>query len=356
MPFCNNCGNEMEAVARFCVRCGAGVSSVVVAPPPAAAGPATTPHRFTFHGSGGDLLVIYIKTILLSIVTFGIYSFWGRARIRAFFAENTRFDNVAFAYHGTGLELLIGFGKALGVIVLLAVQFGVFVLAAGETVGSILGGIVFAVGMLCLVPLALVGAWRYRLSRTSLRGIRFSFRGNLIDFCKVYFPGLLLTIVTFSIYAPFFWNNIRRYYANHAYYGNARFAYTGEGRDLLVPWILGLVLTPFTLGLSMLWFQLQRFNYQWSRTSFQNARFAAGISFGDFFTLHVVNFLMAVFTLGIATPWVMIRTVRFAFERVSLNGPLNLQSIAQEFIDSGATGEGLDTLLEDGATDLGFGL
>ncbi|MBL8178667.1 MAG: DUF898 domain-containing protein [Bryobacterales bacterium] len=340
-------------MSRFCVRCGAGVPAAVVAPLPAQA---VVPHRFTFHGSGGELLLLYVKTFLLSMITLGIYSFWGRTRIRQFFAENTRFDNVAFAYHGTGLELLIGFGKALGVILLLGVQFGVFQLAAGETLGSILGGIVFVAGMLSLVPLAMVGAWRYRLSRTSLRGIRFSFRGNLIDFCKVYFPGLLLTAITFSIYAPFFWNNVRRYYARNAYYGNARFAYEGEGRDLLAPWLIGLLLTPFTLGASMLWFQLQRFNYQWNRTQFQNARFASAVSFGDYFLLHLTNFLLAVFTLGIAMPWVMIRTVRFAFDRVSLNGSLNLQAIAQEFIDSGAAGEGMDTLLQDGATDLGFGM
>ncbi len=353
MPFCNNCGNEIEAVARFCVRCGAGIAQAVVVPPPA---PKATPHRLTFHGAGGELLLLYIKTILLSIVTLGIYSFWGRTRIRSFFAENTRFDNVAFAYHGTGLELLTGFAKAIGLVLLLGVQMGVCILAAGETAGAIIGGIIFAAGILILAPLAMIGAWRYRLSRTSLRGIRFSFRGNLIDFSKIYFPGLLLTIVTFSLYAPYFWNNIRRYYANNAYYGNARFAYNGEGRDLFVPWILSLILTPFTLGISMLWFQLQRFNYQWSRTQFQSARFASAIAFGDFFLLHLTNLLLTIFTLGIATPWVMIRTVRFAFDRVTLNGELSLQSIAQEFIDSGATGEGIESLLEDGATDLGFGM
>lgn len=353
MPFCNNCGNQMPDLARFCVRCGAGVSSAVIPPPRE---PNAPTHHLTFHGAGGELLLIYIKTILLSIVTLGIYSFWGRTRIRAFFAEHTRFDNVAFAYHGTGLELLIGFGKAIGVLVLLGAQFGVFILAAGQTLGAILGGMVAAIGMLALVPAAMVGAWRYRLSRTSLRGIRFSFRGNFIDFCKVYFPGLLLTIITFSIYAPFFWNNIRRYYTNNAYYGNARFAYNGEGRDLFVPWILGLFLTPFTLGISMLWFQLQRFNYQCSRTRFQNAALVPAIPFGDYFLLHLTNFLLAVFTLGIATPWVMIRTVRFVFERLTLRGDLNLQAIAQEFVDSGATGEGLESLLDNGATDLGFGV
>lgn len=354
MPFCNNCGNEMESAARFCVRCGAGVT--------APAGPAApafentgTPHRLTFHGSGSELLLLYVKVVLLSIVTLGIYSFWGRTRIRAYFAANTRFDNVAFAYHGTGMELLTGFAKALGVFVLLGLQMLVFVTALGDKAGAILGGIVFYIGFLCLVPVAMVGAWRYRFSRTSLRGIRFSFRGNVIGFAKIYFPGLLLTIITLSIYGPFFWNNIRRYYTENTWYGNVRFAYKGDGRDLLAPWILGIVLAPFTLGISLLWFQLQRFNYQWSRTSFQNARFTSGITFGEFFLLNLTNLLLAVFTLGIAVPWVMIRTLRFTFERMALRGELSLQNIAQEFIDSGAAGEGIDTLLDDGATDVGFG-
>ena len=42
---------------------------------------------------------------------------------------------------------------------------------------------------LLLMPVAMVGARRYRLSRTSWRGIRFSFRGRLRDFVQLFVVG-----------------------------------------------------------------------------------------------------------------------------------------------------------------------
>ena len=51
---------------------------------------------------------------------------------------------------------------------------------------------------LILVPLALVGARRYRLSRMSWRGIRFSFRGPASDFVKLFVLGTFLTSLTFG--------------------------------------------------------------------------------------------------------------------------------------------------------------
>jgi uncharacterized membrane protein YjgN (DUF898 family) len=362
MAFCNNCGTEINSAARFCTRCGASIAPAVLGGPVDGAPqvpvlPSNAPvHRFTFHGSGGELFLLYLKVILLSIVTLGIYSFWGRTQLRQFFAENSRFDNVAFAYNGTGFELFTGWLKALGVVAVLFCQVFLFMLLLGEKLGLVVGGIVFYVVMFCFIPLAMVGAWRYRTSRTSLRGIRFSFRGDFVSFLKIYVPGALLTLITFGIYTPIFLNNIRRFYCRNAHYGNAPFHYDGEGRDLLVPWIICLVATPFTLGVSMVYFNVLRFNYQWNHTSFQGARFVANVQFVDYLVLVVTNALLAFATLGIATPWVILRVLRFQLERVTLQGDVHMERIMQEFIDASPVGEGITTFLDTGATDIGLGV
>ncbi len=69
--------------------------------------------RLTFHGSGGTLFGIYVVNILLTIVTFGFYRFWGKVKIRRFMLSQTGFEGDRFAYHGTGKELLHGFAKAV---------------------------------------------------------------------------------------------------------------------------------------------------------------------------------------------------------------------------------------------------
>jgi len=355
MAFCNNCGTSIDDAARFCVKCGAAIAPAVLPASPASplSGPA---HRLTFHGTGGELFLLYLKLILLSFVTLGIYSFWGRTQLRQYFAENSRFDNISFAYSGTGTELLIGWLKALGVFLVLVAQLFLFTVLLGEKLGLITGIIVFYAAMFCLVPVAMIGSWRYRMSRTSLRGIRFSFRGDLMSFLKVYVPGLLLTIITIGIYAPIFLNNIRRFYCNNAFFGNARFDYDGEGRDLLGLWVICLLLTPFTLGLSMIYFNISRFNYQWNHTGFQGARFVAKANVVEYVFLIVTNAILSLITLGLATPWLMLRVLRFQFENVSLQGEVHMERIQQEFINSSAVGEGVATFLDTSATDIGLGV
>src|SRR5262245_15490675 len=68
-------------------------------PPPTAARPPAGPqapggseHRFTFHGDGGNLFGIYVVIFFLTLVTFGLYSFWGRTRIRRYLFGQTEVD------------------------------------------------------------------------------------------------------------------------------------------------------------------------------------------------------------------------------------------------------------------------
>src|SRR5690349_12224081 len=79
----------------------------------------------TFHGQGSDLFEIHLFNILLNIVTLGIYSFWGKTRLRSYVISQTSFGEDRFAYHGTGKELFIGFLKGIALFVAL---FALFIL------------------------------------------------------------------------------------------------------------------------------------------------------------------------------------------------------------------------------------
>jgi uncharacterized membrane protein YjgN (DUF898 family) len=72
--------------------------------------------RFSFHGSGGSLFGIQIVNLFLTLVTLGIYSFWGRVKVRKYMMSQSDFEDDRFAYHGTGKESLLGWLKAIVII------------------------------------------------------------------------------------------------------------------------------------------------------------------------------------------------------------------------------------------------
>src|SRR6185295_18297795 len=73
--------------------------------PPAALG------RLSFHGTGGTLFGIHVVNVLFTVLTLGVYYFWGKTRIRRYLFGASAFEEDRFAYHGTAQELLLGFAK-----------------------------------------------------------------------------------------------------------------------------------------------------------------------------------------------------------------------------------------------------
>jgi uncharacterized membrane protein YjgN (DUF898 family) len=328
-------------------------------PPPWPAGPspeariASPPRRPSFHGSGGSLLGIHVVNVLLTLVTLGVYYCWAKTRIRRYLYSESGFEGDRFAYHGNGKELLLGFLRAfvvffLPVIVVLFVldQFDVDVSVrnAAASLGSIL--------YFMFTPVATVGSRRYRLTRTSWRGIRFSFRGRAKDFIWIFVKGYFLTALTFGLYHPFFLTERQEFLVSHSYFGNERFDFDGSGWDLFRGFVLSILLTLPTLGICWIWYLARKRRFFWDHTGFGQARFRSTVSGGALLGLYLVNALLLVCTLGIAWPWVRVRNIRFAYRYLELEGPLDLERIQQEAQLASATGEGLAGFLDTGF-DLG---
>jgi uncharacterized membrane protein YjgN (DUF898 family) len=329
-----------------------------VSPPPTpwtpSAPPAAEPaRRPSFRGSGGTLLGIHVVNVLLVLVTLGVYYFWAKTRVRRYIFSETEMAGDRFSYHGTGRELLLGFLRAflvflLPLIVLSIIQKPLDVNANVKQAAGFLGSILFFV----FIPVALVGARRYRLSRASWRGIRFSFRGKAWRFILLFLKGSFLTGLTFGLYYPFFVTERQAFMISHSYFGNERFAFNGRGRDLFPNYLLAWLLTFPTLGLCWIWFFARKRRFFWNHTSFGGARFRSTVSGGGLLGLYLVSGLLLIVTLGMAWPWVRVRNIRFAFRYLSLEGPLDLERIQQEAQTASATGEGLAGFLDTGF-DLG---
>jgi len=320
-------------------------------PPPPFAGGET--HRFVFHGRGGSLFGIHIVNVLLTIVTLGVYFFWGRVRVRQYVWGQSEIVGDRFAYHGTGRELFLGFVKAV-LIFALPLYFLYLVRTltpwvALKVIAAVLSYIIATV----FLPLAIVGARRYRLSRTSWRGIRFSFRGTAWEFLKFFIVNSLLLSLTLGLWYPMFDVGRHAFLTRHSWFGNRKFEFDGTRTGLFGRFVLTLVLTPFTLGLCWFWYLARKRRYFWDHTTFGAARFHNTTRGGPLLWLMLGNLIVLIVTLGLGWPWAQVRSARFLARNLSLVGALDLDSIQQDARAASTTGEGLAGLLDVGTFDLG---
>ena len=317
--------------------------------------PSASPLRLFLHGTGGALFSIFIINLFLTLITLGIYSFWGRVKIRKYLWSQTEFAGDRFAYHGNGKELLNGSVKA-GIIIGVPLMFLGVVrdLLDVDISVQVIAGLLSYLVILGAVPFAMVGARRYRLSRTSWRGIRFSFRGSAKQLLQIFILGSLLSMLTLSLYYPVFLAKRSAFMVRHTYFGDRKFEFDGSAGELFWPFVAALLLTIPTLGLNWFWFQARKRCYVWNHTSLGLARFHCTIKGAHLLVLHLVNFVLLIVTLGLAWSWVKSRNFKFAYANLALEGDLDLDAIQQEALSAPVTGEGIASFFDlDAGFDIG---
>jgi uncharacterized membrane protein YjgN (DUF898 family) len=312
----------------------------------------TDTHKINFHGDGAKLFRIYILNFLLTVLTLGLYYPWAKAALLQYLYQETEFKDSRFAFHGTGREMFIGFVKALGILFVIYCLLAAAALS-GNTAVLIAGFLVFYILLFLLIPIAIHGSLRYRMSRSSWRGIHFGYRGDRNELIRLFFIGSLLTVCTFGIY--FFWLIIkmRKYIFQHLRFGDLRFSYEAEGSKYLVLHLKGYFLTVITLGIYVFWYARDLFNYYIDNIRlYQDHRvvkFRSTATAGACFTLIIVNFLIIILTLGLGTPWAIVRSFEFITGNVIIEGPLDADAIRQtEGNYTDATGEDLADIIDIG--------
>lgn len=289
--------------------------------------------RLSFTGKGGDLFVVLIVNALLTMLTLGIYYPWAKARRLQYFYEHMELDGHPFHFHGTGREMFIGFIKAVGLLVL--IYGGAFALFFSmEPLLMALGYLLLFGAILALTPLILHGTYRYRMSRSSWRGIHFGYRGDLKELYRICIRDGLLTLITFGIYGAWLQMNLRNYVLSHVRFGSTRMEYKGDGLDFFLLNLKGYFLTLFTLGIYSFWWQRDLFNYYvnnltWHFNEGRRIQFNSRATGGGFFVLMLGNVLLVVFTLGIGLAWAEVRTMRYIMQQIELVGDADLNAVVQ---------------------------
>ena len=295
-------------------------------------------YRMGFQGNGRALFGITLTNLIKTIFTLGIYRFWAKTRIRQYIFGETLFAGDRFSYHGTAKELLRG-AVRFGLFFIFFVVLSVYTFLEYGPLASELVGNIFTIIFMIVLPFLMVGAWRYRLSRTAWRGIRFSFRGQGREALTVYFKGYLLVLLTLGLYWPYFKMEIEKLWRQNSWFGDIQMRFSGKGKDFLKKFIVALFLTPITLGFYFFWFRADLSRYIWSHTHIGGGTFHFPIKGRDYFNLKVSNFFLIILTLGLATSWVVVRNRKFIADHLTFSGNIELNQVVQEMQDSGAFGE-----------------
>lgn len=370
------------------------VSSSFVYPAAPAAAPII--HEVAYVGPTRMLGAIFIRNLLLTLTTLGVYQFWAKTRLRRFVWDATTVDGEPFEYTGTGKELFIGFLKAMAILfpLLGGVRLAQFLLGEDqEDIESAIQLVQTAV-LVVLIYAGSYAARRYRMSRTAWRGIRFQQAGSAWRFTGHAALGLLLIAVTFGFYFPYFQTRLLRYETRHLRFGSVPFEFSGKGGELFgrfaVCWLLGILLfvvilvalvlaamaafgpgffvppaeqteemsrrflyigiaglvgAYLAMGIAFLavgpWYQSKFLRFRAAHTSCGGLRFAMPTATtGRLLRLHAGNWLMTILSLGFLAPFAMHRTTRFWCRHLQISGDLDLAQVAQAERRPG-TGEGL---------------
>jgi uncharacterized membrane protein YjgN (DUF898 family) len=306
-----------------------------------------TNYQLEFNGKGSEFFSVIIVNWLLTILTLGFYYPWAKARKLQFLYGETSLNGDSFSFHGTGKEMFKGFIKALLLIGILYGLFFLFIYLKSPLIGL---GILY-LGILALLPFAIHGSYRYRMSRTSWRGIRFGYRGDRKEFSMNFFKWLLYTICTFGIYSSWMSINMRNYILGNIRFGDVEFNSDGDGGDYFMLNLKGYFLSIFTLGIYLFWWQKDLFEYYINNLSMskddKEIALNSTVTGGGFFKLAIVNILIIIGTFGIGYAWVVTRTMKYIFENIEMEGNIDLNLLSQtEDNYKDATGEDIGDFLD----------
>jgi uncharacterized membrane protein YjgN (DUF898 family) len=171
----------------------------------------TTP--IIFQGKASEYFGVWIVNLLLSLVTFGIYSAWAKVRRKKYFYNNTLIENVAFDYHANPVAILKG----------RIIAFILFALYAyGKSSSPILAAIVVIIFFLAL-PWLVVRGSIFNARNTSHRGLRFDFVGTVKQAARVYMKLPILSAITLGVMAPYAAHERKQFLMNNHRFGLSQF-------------------------------------------------------------------------------------------------------------------------------------
>lgn len=367
--------------------------------------PAGAPEQsFVYDGRLGGLYAIFIKNLLLTIVTFGIYRFWGKTRMRRYVWSHVGFQGERFEYTGTGGELFKGFLVVLGFLVIVGVIQTLLQLWFGpESAVAAIAQLLFILSVVYLAFVAQYTAQRYRLTRTLWRGIRGGMTGSGWAYGFTALGFNLLSGITGWLAQPWASFRLLERRLNNSYFGDAKAQVSLRASEVFGRYLAGyafmilagilvfglgaavlaaagafevfrvlieasaastepdptsidtgaiVILVVTIYALTLIWAVFGgtiAFAWYWSgvareiaeRLAVSELRFRSLVTPGNLISLYLGNMLILMFTVGLGLPIAIHRSLTFATTRYRVLGELDASRLTQTTLARPRTGEGL---------------
>ncbi len=157
--------------------------------------------------------------------------------------------------------------------------------------------------------------------------VRFKFTGAGGALFVKFFVGMLLSVVTFGIYLPWFMVSLTQYLCDNTVVeteaGPIRLKFTGTGGALFVTFLVGYLLTLITIGIYAPWFFTKMMNFYADNTTGtaedgSEVRLDYGGTGGGLLVTFLVGYLLTIITIGIYTPWYICRLNKYFLQNTAL--------------------------------------
>lgn len=327
---------------------------------------------FEFRGNAREWFGIWIVNLLLTIITFGIYSAWAKVRANKYFYQHTFVAGRNFDYHATGLQILIGRIIVVAALFAYAIISGIMPLL----------GIVMVLGFAVLFPVLIVRSLRFQARMTSWSNVRFGFHGGAGQAFLVYLVYPVLTALTLYTTLPFLTRAMRRFTMGNGSLGHSKFSFDApigpfyKALFVAVAWVVGVSLICLAVfGVNLASFDPAAFeenpagqagliaaiyaivflaffpavaiyqafirNVTYNNLTLEGGhRFASSVQPLSLVWIAITNAVLVLVSLGLLLPYAQVRITRYLADRTALipGGPLD-HFVARNQPEAGAIGD-----------------
>ena len=324
-------------------------------------------HPIQFKGHAREYFGIWLTTLLLTVITLGIYGPWAKVRRKNYFHNNTAIHGYGFGYHATGWQILKG-------RVLILLMIGLANVAGYiDPYFTIATALVF----FFLIPWALNRSLRFNARNTSWRNVRLQWHGTYGGMMVMTYLVPLVSILSAGFLMPVMSRLSLKYFTNKHHFGTMPFeadmelgqAYTAffcgillafvvllamlapayaiprlflSGDNQFIESTLGiLTMIPIFFFVFAITFQAMCRNYMLQNLHLGSiARFDSSINPVVLVWIMLSNVVVVILTLGMMVPWAYVRLYDYfcSHTEYAITGDIN-SFIDVETRNQGAFGE-----------------
>ena len=286
-----------------------------------------------YKGKLSKIYEIWLVNLLLTIVTLGIYGFWGRRRMRQYLASQVTLNGNSMEYQGTVAEHVIGtlkFVVAIGLLYWVDLQIfpqEMKAISAQPTLSTkeLIGSIVFNLVYIYIVSIFIFTSRCYRINRVTWCGIYHRLGGKLWQYADLRVLVLVGKFFTLGLLAPRLDAKFASWTYSRLWFGNQQVKLLPYSPSEDLKWInlITILLAIPTLFASRAWYHAAFYREFLSRITVAGILVdSSRINGRGLISLLIGNAALQVFTLGLAQPIVINRSLRWLTENIKFDGEL----------------------------------